>query len=299
VILVSALGESLDRASLSAARKVFRDGFLTHRRDYELYLPRVSLGEIYDRRVGGWLAAHGVAVHVGTRVQAIEAEPKRASALVLADGSRRPFDFFVVAVPWRDVRGLFSAAVLEAMPELEGVDTIPAAPIAALHLWFDRPFMDLPHAVLVGRLGQWIFAKGSGVFFHVGGGAAAQVKPLDADMERDSRPFHFHYYQVVISAAHDLRRMTRDEVLTRVRSELEAIWPAAGDARLLRWRLVVEPAAVFSLQPGIDRRRPCQTTSLSNVMLAGDWTHTGWPATMEGAIRSGYLAVDGIRTGRV
>jgi squalene-associated FAD-dependent desaturase len=303
VVLVSALSESLDRASLSAARKVFRDGFLTHRRAYELYLPRVSLGEIYDRRMAAWLTAHGVAVHLGARVQALETESRRALALVLADGSRRPFDFFVAAVPWRDVRGLFPAAVLDAMPELEGVDAIPSAPIAALHLWFDRPFMALPHAVLVGRLGQWIFwhdrAKGSGVFFHVGGEAIPETKTIDADMEKDSRPLDEQYYQVVISAAHDLKSMPRDEVLAQVRSELEAMWPAARKAQLLRWRLVIEPAAVFSVEPGLDQRRPCQATSIPNVMVAGDWTRTGWPATMEGAIRSGYLAVAGIGAGPV
>jgi uncharacterized protein with NAD-binding domain and iron-sulfur cluster len=76
--------------------------------------------------------------------------------------------------------------------------------------------------------------------------------------------------------------------------ELKAIWPAAGEAQLLRWRIVIEPAAVFSVQPGLDQRRPGQATSLANVVLAGDWTRTGWPATMEGAIRSGYLAVEAL-----
>jgi squalene-associated FAD-dependent desaturase len=299
VVLVSALSESLDRASLSAARKVFRDGFLTHRRAYELYLPRVSLGEIYDRRLAAWLAAHGVAVHLGARVQTLEADSHRASALVPADGSRREFDFFVVAVPWRDVRGLFPAAVLDAMPELEGVDAIPAAPIAALHLWFDRPLMALPHAVLVGRLGQWIFSHPGSVGRTEGSEARRDGKDSPAGVAPLRPPYalHEHYYQVVISAAHDIRPSARDEVLAQVLSELEAIWPAACDARLLRWRMVVQPNAVFSVQPGIDQRRPRQSTSLSNVMLAGDWTRTGWPATMEGAIRSGYLAVAGIEAG--
>jgi uncharacterized protein with NAD-binding domain and iron-sulfur cluster len=254
------------------------------------------LGEIYDRRIAAWLTGRGVRVHLAERVKSLEVESGRASALVLADGTRRPFDFFVVAVPWQHVRRLFPPAALETMPELAGVEAIRPAPIAALHLWFDRPIMALPHAVLVGRLGQWVFAKGSGVFFHVGGKAATQTRPLDADMEKDSRPPREHYYQVVISAAHDIRPSDRDEVLAQVRSELEAVWPAARDARLLRWRLVVEPAAVFSVESGLDRRRPAQATSLPNVMLAGDWTDTGWPATMEGAVRSGYLAVGEIET---
>ncbi len=293
VILQSALSESLDRASLSAARKVFRDGLLANRRAYELYIPRVSLGEIYDRRMAAWLAGHGVPVHLAERAKTLEVKSRRALALVLADGTRRPFDFFVVAVPWRDVRGLFPAAVLDAMPELEGVDAIPAAPIAALHLWFDRPFMALPHAVLVGRLGQWIF---SSVGRTERGEARREGRDDPAGVASLRPPYALreYYYQVVISAAHDIRRTARDEVLAQVRGELEAIWPAAHDARLLRWRMVVQPAAVFSVEPGLDQRRPSQATSLANVMLAGDWTDTGWPATMEGAVRSGYLAIEAI-----
>jgi hypothetical protein len=103
-----------------------------------------------------------------------------------------------------------------------------------------------------------------------------------------------HYYQVVISASHGLKGRKRDEVVAEVCAELKAIWPAARDARLLHWRMVTEPAAVFSMRPGVERLRPAQRTPIANLALAGDWTDTGWPATMEGAVRSGYLAVEAI-----
>jgi len=83
-------------------------------------------------------------------------------------------------------------------------------------------------------------------------------------------------------------------VFSQVRRELEQVWPAARKAQLLHWRMVTEPAAVFSMRPGIERLRPPQRTPIANLMLAGDWTDTTWPATMEGAVRSGYLAVEGI-----
>jgi len=321
VVLASALGESPDRASLAAARKVFRDGFLAHRRAYELHLPRVPLGEIYDRRLGAWLGAHGVAVHRAARVKTLDIDSQRASAMVLPDGSRRPFDFFVVAVPWHKVHALFPADALQAMPGLEQVEAIPPAPIAAFHLWFDRPIMSLPHAVLIGRLGQWVFNHGERAGSSVGGMLSRREAAGEHDALRTCRPAAAprdgmppnprdglsagalcaaHYYQVVISAAHAVRRRPREELLAQVRGELETIWPAARAARLLQWRLVTEPAAVFSLQPGVERLRPPQATSLANVRLAGDWTDTGWPATMEGAVRSGYLAVETIlrATGR-
>jgi len=275
VVLVSALSETLDRASLAAARKVLVDGFLASARAYEIEIPEVPLSEIYDRRLGDWLAAHRVEIHRGTRVGQIEGGGGRAEALRLADGSRRQFDFFVAAVPWRKVRGLLAEPLGTAIPSLERLGEIHSASITAVHLWFDRPITPLAHAVLVGRLGQWVFNKGT--------------RPLPDPAAQPA-----HCYQVVISASHELAGRRREEVVAQVRGELEAIWPEARGAALLGWRMVTEPEAVFSVRPGLDRLRPAQQTPVANLMLAGDWTATGWPATMEGAVRSGYLAAEAI-----
>ena len=266
VVLVSALGETLDRASLAAAQKVFADGFLGSRHAYELEIPQVPLSEIYDRRLAAWLAARNVPVHLSTRVKTLEGDRQRVTSLVLPDGSRRPFDYFLVAVPWHQVRTLFAESMLHALPALADVEQIAASPITGVHLWFDRPIMSLPHAVLIDRLGQWVFRRDAGR----------------------------HYYQVVISASGELKGRSREEVVHQIVDELADIWPAARDAQLVHWRMVTEPLAVFSVRPGLDRLRPSQTTPISNLLLAGDWTSTGWPATMEGAVRSGYLAIESL-----
>jgi hypothetical protein len=165
--------------------------------------------------------------------------------------------------------------MLAAMPALKGVTEIRPAPITAVHLWFDRPINSLPHAVLVGRLAQWVFNPGR-----------CSAPPGACE------PWHYH--QVVISGSHELAGRSREEVVADVRRDLEAIWPDAGKARLLHWRLVTRPVAVFSCRPGLERLRPPQQTPIENLMLAGDWTATGWPATMEGAVRSGYLAIEAV-----
>ncbi len=159
VVLVSALSETVDRAALTAARKVFVDGFLASRRAYELEVPQIPLGELFAGRVATWLAKHNVAIRLGTRVLQIEGDARRATAVVLPDGTRQAFDLFVAAVPWRRVRSLFTGAMLAAMPALEQLQHIPPAAITAVHLWFDRPIMPLPHAVLVGRLSQWVWGQ--------------------------------------------------------------------------------------------------------------------------------------------
>ncbi|MCH8046465.1 MAG: FAD-dependent oxidoreductase [Planctomycetes bacterium] len=267
VVLVSALSETVDRASLAAARKVFVDGFLASRRGYEIEVPTVALGEMYGRRMIDVLAARGVAVHLSTSVTSLEGDERAVQEVCFADGTRQHYDAVIVAVPWRRVGALLASSLAGALPQLHLLDQIESAPITAVHLWFDRPITTLPHAVLIDRLSQWVFNHG-----------AQNAEPPE------------HYYQVVVSASRDLAGRDRDEIAAEVHDELASVWPAAGAARLLRHRIVTQPHAVFSVCVGVDRLRPSQTTPIPNLFLAGDWTATGWPATMESAVRSGYLA---------
>jgi squalene-associated FAD-dependent desaturase len=275
LVLSSALGEQLDRASVAASRKIFRDGFLGSRRAYELELPRVPLGEIFHRRALAWLAERNVPVHLGCRIRSLPGDSRRMRAVLLPDGSERRFDFFVVAVPWQKIGGLFPSEVLDAVPALALAGRIEAAAITSIHFWFDRPITRLPNAALVDRLGHWVFA------------------PPAEDSTSEARASGY-YYQVVISASDELVQRGSEEVIRQVSDELAAIWPAVREARLLHRRMVTQPRAVFSVRPGVDALRPPQATSIENLMLAGDWTATGWPATMEGAVRSGYLATEAV-----
>jgi uncharacterized protein with NAD-binding domain and iron-sulfur cluster len=165
------------------------------------------------------------------------------------------------------------------LPQVAAASTIEPAPITGVHLWFDRPITSLRHAVLVGRLSQWLFNRGWSN--DVARQEAAAGEPG-------------HYYQVVISASRSLAGRTSESVAQEVCQELAAIWPAAREARLLHSRVVTEPHAVFSTRPDFELLRPAQRTSVPGLLLAGDWTVTGWPATMEGAVRSGRLAAEGV-----
>jgi squalene-associated FAD-dependent desaturase len=263
VVLDSALGESLERASLAAARKVFIDVFLAHRQASDLLVPCVSLTELYDRRVADWLRARGVTIHLEAAVEQIAGDAQRVTGVRLAEGNEQQFDAVILAPPWRRAADVIGPKLCERLPLLEQARSLPSAPISAVHLWLDKPITDLAHAALVGRLSQWVF-------------------------RRSERA----YYQVVISASHDLAGRDRQSVIDEVLADLRAVFPAAARAQLVRSKLIAESDAVFSVQPGIDERRPPTQTDISNLLLAGDWTRTGWPATMEGAVRSGYLAAE-------
>ena len=270
VVLVSALGESLDRASLSAARKVFVDGFLAARGASDVLVPKVPLAELYQR-VAEWLERRGVRVQLQSPVTDVDLDDRR---------------MVILAVPWRRVGELLSPHIRNRLGEsIAVIDQMSSAPITSVHLWLDRPIMALPHAVLVGRLSQWVFARGR----RTGDGGQETLVPQESPV---SSPLSPSYYQVVISASHDLAGRQRDEVVREVRGDLEAIFPAAREAQLLRWQMITEQEAVFSVRPGLDQVRPRQATSIPNLFLAGDWTATGWPSTMEGGVRSGYLAAE-------
>jgi squalene-associated FAD-dependent desaturase len=271
VILVSALGESLDRASLFAARKVLVDGFLAAREAYTLDIPEAPLAAVYGQRLARWLAEHGIEVNLGAAVRRVSCDQR--PILQLADGQSLDADFVVVAVPWPKVAEVLDPRVVASWPWLDELTRMESAPITGVHLWFDRPIMPLAHAVLVGRTSQWIFNRGC-------------RQPADGPQG--------HYYQVVISASRELAGRDRDAIAALVRDELAAIWPEVVASRLLRARVVTEHGAVFSPRPGLESLRPAQATSLERLFLAGDWTATGWPATMESAVRSGYLAAEGI-----
>lgn len=270
VILVSALSETLDRIAVSHARHVFVTGFLGHRRGWELQVPSVSLEELYGVDLRDWLTDHDVTLHTATGVRRVVLDGDHVVGIELRDGQQVPAEHVILAVPHHRLADLLPGDLL-GHPLLDGLDRIETAPIAAVHFWLDRPFTKLPHAVLVGRLGQWMFRRPAGE---------------DGD----------DYVQVVISAARHVVGRDREKVIAEVLGELREIWPVAGSATVRRSRLVIEHRAVFSPTPGSDALRPVQQSPVPSLQLAGDWTQTGWPGTMEGAVRSGLLAAENVLT---
>jgi squalene-associated FAD-dependent desaturase len=275
LVLVSALNEIPERVGLRYARKVFLDGFLGHRRGFEVELPTVPLGMLYGEELQTWLTQHNTQILLGSGVRRFLVENGQVSGIELRDGSTVQADWYVSAVPFDRLLGLLPEDVVSAHPSLAGLSNLEISPITSVHIWYDRPVLELPHVVLVGCAGQWVFNRG-------------EVAPGE------------FYLQVVVSAARQFRGLGHAEVQARITEELSRLFPAAVPEAILRTRVVTEHAATFSAVPGVDRWRPAQSSPLANLFLAGDWTATGWPATMEGAVRSGYLAAEALlsRAGR-
>jgi squalene-associated FAD-dependent desaturase len=175
---------------------------------------------------------------------------------VRADGECHRADFYICALPFERL------AALDIPVDVSG---FTHAPITSVHLWFDRPVIDFPQATLLDRTIQWIFNKSEG-----------------------------RYVQLVISASHTLIETPRAEVIGLALRELAEFFPATREARVEKAHVVKEVRAVLSPRPGLESRRPPAKTSIRNLFLAGDWTRQGWPAIMEGAVRSGYLAAEAV-----
>ena len=181
----------------------------------------------------------------------------RRSSLDRIDPNDPAADFYISAVPFERVEQL--------LPGLElALEKFTHSPITGIHLWFDRAITDLPHAVLLDRTLQWVFRKTD------------------------------HYFQCVVSASRSLIELSREEIVELARRELEEFFPACRDAKLVRSHVIKEARATYSAVPGLQAARPGPATKYPNVFLAGDWTNTGWPATMEGAVRSGYIAAEAV-----
>jgi squalene-associated FAD-dependent desaturase len=275
VVLTSALNETPERIGLRYARKVFLDGFLRHPRGFEVELPLVPLGRLYGAELENWLARHEVGLHLGCSVRGLDCQDGQVGQVLL----RQPLepggplelraDWYIAAVPFERLLDLLPAEVIEAQPYFSNLRRLETSPITSVHLWLDRPVTALPHVVLVDCVGQWLFNRG--------------------ETENGE-----HYLQVVVSAARQFRGLGHDEVRRRIVAELGRLFPRLVPEAVRRARVVTEHAATFSAVPGVDRWRPRQVSPLRNLFVAGDWTATGWPATMEGAVRSGYLAAEAL-----
>jgi zeta-carotene desaturase len=145
-----------------------------------------------------------------------------------------------------------------------------------VHFWFDREVMSEPFVTLLDTTTQWIFNK-TALYAQNGNGTSKG-----------------QYLQLVISASYGLLQKPRQEIIDLCLAEVRHALPAAREAMLVKATVIKEASATFSPQPGVNRWRPKQETSVKNMFLAGDWTDTGWPATMEGAVRSGYLAAEAV-----
>ncbi|HEY0795171.1 MAG TPA: hydroxysqualene dehydroxylase HpnE [Acidisarcina sp.] len=285
-LLASALNETPDRISVHYAGEVVRKTFLGSPEGGRMGVPTIPLSDLYGR-AAEYIEARGGSIHLRTAADNFEWQPRRDDApedgstgqwLIRSADADFAGDAVVIALSFEAM-----AALMPRLPDNPAAGELAAqlsqfehSPITGIHLWFDREITDLPHAVLLDTTIQWIYNK-------------SKLQP-----DRHASPGAGSYLELVVSSSRSLVPMQRQEIIDLALRELALFFPAVREATLIKSTVVKEVRATYSIRPGLEQFRPGPISPWPAIYLAGDWTSTGWPATMEGAVRSGYLAAEAI-----
>jgi squalene-associated FAD-dependent desaturase len=272
LIALPTLNLSADQASLALAIKVFRTGLLSQRDAGDVGYARVPLSEVHAGPAGRALEGAGARIHLHAPVRAVAVRGDGAGIdgdgaarfdVITPDGSVEA-DAVVVAVPHDRAAEIVPPATLA---DPEALRRLGTSPIVNVHVVYDRKVMDLPFAAGVGTPVQWVFDR---------------TGPSGLD--------HGQYLAISISGADQEIEERTEDLRGRFLPALASLFPLAREAQVDRFFVTREHAATFRQSPGTRALRPPARTRVPGLLLAGAWTDTGWPATMEGAVRSGVAA---------
>jgi squalene-associated FAD-dependent desaturase len=274
LVIASALNADLDSISLPYAAKVIRELFMNSASAGSMGMSTVPLSELYAG-VAPFIEVHGGSMHLNTFLEGAEWDEAAARWRLRTRTGEITSDFLVFALPFEATEQLLpQMPAAEGKPELaRKIEQHEHWPICSVHLWFDREITDLEHAVLLDREIHWIYNQ--------------------SRLQRRGG----NYVELVVSATRAFAALPREQAIRQALAELAEFFPAVKTAKLEKAALVKEVRATFGVPPGVDEWRPHAASPWPNCFLAGDWTATGWPSTMESAVRSGHLAAEALCAG--
>jgi len=269
-LCLAALNEPVNTGSAQLFATVIRRSFLAGADDPKILLSRVGLSELFAPEVRRLLDMCGGTLRLQAPVTGLNFEGSALREIKLSDGSSLRPDAVVSALPWHVLRALLPEEnkLTQACRQMED------APIVSLHLWLDRAIMNEPFVGLLDSPVHWIFSRD-----HIHGADAGQSG---------------HVITAVVSGARDLAEKSAVELEELTLKELARFVPEVKDAKVLHRMVYKARSATFAATPEMESLRPGASTTWSNFWLAGDWTDTGLPATIEGAVVSGYRAAHAV-----
>ena len=266
-LAVAIMNEHIGVASALVFIRALRTAFLSGRRGASLAIPTVGLSDLYVEPARAFIERQGGVVRCGADVTGSVVDGDNVAGVRLDGGETIPCSALILAVPSFRAPSLLPD-VLRETGYLAPVASIPLSPIVSVHLWFDEEVMPQETLGVIGRRIQWVFNRGK--IGHTNGSGRGKGSRLTA----------------VISAAHAVVEMGNDELTRIALEDLESMYGArAGHAA--HAVVIREKRGTFSCTPDVERIRPGCGTPVPNLFIAGDWTDTGYPATIEGAIMSG------------
>ncbi|MCX6144565.1 MAG: hydroxysqualene dehydroxylase HpnE [Ignavibacteriales bacterium] len=265
IIAVGSLNGAPKDVSAVLFYRVLRAAFLGGRENSSFLIPRVGLSRLFDEPIRRYVESKRGDVLRGCAVDTLISEGSRVKAVRCSDGVNREAAAFVSAVPWYALSSLLPPNE----PAMRAADHMTASGILSINLWFDAPVMDEDFVALLDSTVQWVFNRSK-----IQGASASSGQCLALTVSGANRLIDKEASELVALAVEDLRR----------------VFPRVGTARVVRSIVLKEKRATFSQRPDVEPLRPPCITSMENLFLAGDWTNTGYPATIEGAVMSGRKA---------
>lgn len=270
-IAVSVMNEMPEKASALVFARALRDVFLGARSAAAILLPTVGQTDLYVTGALTYLASRGCTVVTGEDAVSIVDDPKGIT-VGCRSGSSFTASALVMAVPHHAIGNILPPGPASSALVAQ-VAKIRSSPIISIHAWYDRDFMTLDSVGLIGRRTQWVFNRRR--FVHLKGSPKG-------------------YLCGVISAAHDSVEESREFLTETMDSEVRSVFPNGKNATLMKSIVIKEKRASFSPTPEAENLRPRPGHFSGRMYIAGDWTNTGMPGTIEGAIASGFRAADEI-----
>jgi squalene-associated FAD-dependent desaturase len=266
VMALATLNESPEIASADMFAAVLDRAFLRTKRDSTIIISKVGLSDLYTEDAREFIEKRGGQVRLNADVAKIEFDGDRAISLILRNGERIKAGTIVSAVPYFALRRMLPAEVVATNSCFHSLDQLKSAPIISINLWYEEPITELEFVGLLDSRIEWVFNKNA-----ITGGKTGKSQHL----------------ALVISGAHEISDRPKEELIAMAVDEINRFFPAAGRQRPIHAFVVREYDATLSHSVGISKLRPPQRTEFDNLFLAGDWTRTGLPATIEGAVWSG------------
>lgn len=267
-IALSALNEDVDRADAALFRTVLSQAFFSSAADSRMALAAVPLQKLHGERAVEYLEQRGGSVRLESRVERLETHGRQIEAVILSSGERIACGACVAAVPAPVLAKLIRNSGLE---ERLPIPVLGQSPILSVYLWYDRPLSNEPFCCLQDCAYEWIFHRTNFM-----------------------QPGEHRSYCVclIVSAARRYQGLRRDDLIEMAIGDIRRVYPECGNPLPSHAAIFWEPRATFSATPENARKRLATQTDFENLFLAGDWTDTGFPATIEGAVVSGNRAAD-------
>ena len=268
LIVLPSLNDQITAVSAKIGIELFKVAFLSSAKNPAIGIPLEGLSTLLGENARRYIENNGGEIHTGVAVDSLDFSEGRAVGVTSVNGLIFKGDAVVSAVPAAAMLRLNPTKHIKSNNFFEAAKYVQTAPIVAIHIWYDRHVMNEPYAAILDSPLQWVFNE---------------------TMLKSKKDTSQHIV-ISLSGAWEWKNRTKTELRSIFVDAMKESFPLTREASIEKFTVVKMLDATFRVTPGSRLTRLQQRTPIPNFYLAGDWTDTGWPSTMESAVRSGNIA---------